>query len=165
MTSITCAETQNDMTEARALFEEYAASLDFGLDFQDFEHELESFPGEYAAPTGCILLAREHSQTAGCVALRSMGEGTCEMKRMYVVPRFRGRGIGRELALAVITDARRLGYKRMRLDTVAAMKEANALYRSLGFQTIEPYRYNPLPDAIFMELDLERGNNPEHTGI
>jgi ribosomal protein S18 acetylase RimI-like enzyme len=158
MARITRAETPDDITATRILFEEYAASLVFGLDFQDFEHELESFPGEYAAPTGCLLLARERGRAAGCVALRNMGEGTCEMKRMYVVPRYRGRGIGRELAVAVIDEARRLGYARMRLDTVAAMEEANALYRSLGFRLIKPYRYNPLPDALFMELDLEGGD-------
>ena len=139
---------------ARSLFEEYAATLGFDLSFQDFQKELKGLPGEYAPPGGAILFAFDGDLVLGCVALRPMGDGTCEMKRLFVRPRFRGRALGRRLAEAVIAEARGKGYKRMRLDTVPAMVEAVALYRSLDFRPIEPYRANPVPGALFFEKDL-----------
>lgn len=149
------ARSEQDLVEARRLFLEYASSLGFDLSFQSFEHEVASLPGEYSTPRGCILLASEDREVAGCVALRPLeGKGICEMKRLYVRPRFRGRGLGRALAMAIVQEARQAGYKRMRLDTVPSMPEAVALYRSLGFREIEPYRHNPIPGALFFELAL-----------
>lgn len=143
----------------RELFMEYAASLDFDLDFQDFEDELEGLPGDYEPPGGRILLAIHGEELAGCVALREINEEVCEMKRLYVRPGFRGMGIGRELSIRVIDKARESGYERMRLDTVSSMREANSLYHSLGFEEIDPYRFNPLEGARFMELRLDAGDH------
>ncbi|MFH1843212.1 MAG: GNAT family N-acetyltransferase [bacterium] len=139
------------------LFGEYADSLGFDLDFQQFAAELDGLPGEYEPPRGVLLLARvsgDPGQTLGCVALRPLAGTVCEMKRLYVRPAGRGRGIGRLLAEAVIAAARQRGYGTMRLDTVAAMTAANTLYASLGFRRIGSYRYNPLPDAVYFELVL-----------
>ena len=124
------------------------------LGFQDFDGELASLPGKYAPPDGYVLLVTDGAETAGCAALRPLGEGVCELKRMYVRPAWRKRGVGRMLAEALITRARRIGYRRMRLDTVGRMAAAQALYRSLGFREIAPYYPSPLPGAMFMELML-----------
>jgi len=148
--------TAKQVEGARTLFLEYASSLGFSLHFQEFESELRSLPGEYAPPVGALMLAVEEEQLIGCVALRKITDDTCEMKRLYVRPAFRGKGIGRRLAIAVTEEARRIEYARIRLDTVASMREAISLYRSLGFKEIEPYRYNPIEGASFMELVLER---------
>jgi len=155
MLRIIPAKPEQDLELIRELFKEYASSLGFDLDFQDFKEELANLPGDYAPPDGCILLAKDKEQIAGCVALRKMDENICEMKRLYVRPEFRGKGIGRKLSVAIIDKARDIGYKYMRLDTVPAMKQAIALYRSLGFKQIEPYRYNPIEGATFMELEIE----------
>jgi ribosomal protein S18 acetylase RimI-like enzyme len=148
------AETEDRLEKVKDLFRMYASSLDFDLEFQDFDRELAQFPGEYAPPSGCLLMAEVRERVAGCVALRRIDGTVCEVKRLYVVPSFRGRGIGRALAEGIIEEARRLGYKRMRLDTVPSMKAAIALYVSFGFTLIEPYRVNPVEDATFMELEL-----------
>jgi putative acetyltransferase len=154
MSVIRAAASKADWVEARRLFEEYAASLGFDLSFQDFDRELASLPGEYAPPRGAILLAEDDSGAAGCVALRPLADGACEMKRLYVRPAHRGTGLGKRLAEAVLAEARARGYRRMRLDTVPGMEAAIALYRALGFQEIKPYRLNPIPGALFMEREL-----------
>ena len=155
---VTPAGNEEDLALARQLFREYADFLGFDLGFQEFDRELAGLPGEYAPPAGRLLLAREGGAFLGCVALRRMDDNVCEMKRLYVRAAHRGRGIGRILAEVVIQEARAIGYGRMRLDTVPGLQEAIALYRSLGFEEIRPYRYNPIAGAIFMELDL--GNPP-----
>jgi len=138
----------------RNLFEEYSASLGFDLDFQDFEEELVNLPGVYAPPDGRLLIAFWQEQVAGCVALRKLEDRICEMKRLYVRPQFQNLGIGRSLAEAIIEEARKIDYSRMRLDTISSMDRAKALYLSLGFKEIAPYRYNPIKGAAFMELVL-----------
>jgi putative acetyltransferase len=146
---------RGDLPVVKKLFKEYAVSLDFDMCFQNFDEELAGLPGEYTQPTGCLLLAKYRGKRAGCVALRRLGKSICEMKRLFVRSRFRRLGIGRALAEAVIGRARKIGYKRMRLDTVPSMKVAKRLYESMGFKKIDAYRYNPLKDAMFMELTLE----------
>jgi len=154
MAEISRAVIPFEIMAVRNLFQEYAGSLAFGLDFQDFSEELETLPGKYAPPLGSILVAKENGETVGCVAVRPLGSKVCEMKRLYVKPAHRGKKLGQELAVAIIEEAKSLGYKAMRLDTVEAMKEAPALYRALGFQPIDAYCYNPLPGAMYFELTL-----------
>jgi GNAT superfamily N-acetyltransferase len=141
--------------QVRALFLEYRRSLGFSLCFQSFEEELKDLPGAYAPPSGRLLLARSADHAAGCVALRELDTGICEMKRLYVRPDARGKGLGRLLVERVIAEARGAGYERMRLDTIAsAMKDAIALYRRMGFQEIAPYSSVPIESALWMELVL-----------
>ena len=149
------AESEIEIKQARELFEEYATWLEVDLCFQNFDKELSELPGEYARPSGRLLLATDEQQLMGCVALRSIDDDVCEMKRLYLRKDFRGRGAGRELALAIIEEARKIGYKRMRLDTLPRrMAQAQAVYRSLGFKEIEPYYHNPIGDTLYMELVL-----------
>jgi putative acetyltransferase len=139
---------------ARELFREYAASLGFDLEFQGFSKELATLPGSYAPPLGQLLLAWEREEAAGCVALRPIDPAICEMKRLYVRPAYRGRGLGRRLAERIVREARDAGYGTMRLDTLPAMAGARALYHTLGFRPIPPYRPNPIEGAVFLELTL-----------
>jgi GNAT superfamily N-acetyltransferase len=149
------AQASENLKIIRKLFEEYAESLGFDLSFQNFNEELANLPGEYAPPTGRLLLATYQSEAAGCVALRRLSEGVCEMKRLYVRPQFRRQGIGRALAEAAIEQAKKVGYGRMRLDTVPSMNAARMIYTSLRFGEIDPYRHNPIEGAVFMELALK----------
>jgi len=149
------AESPAQIAQARELFLEYAKSLGFSLCFQSFDQELAGLPGDYAPPDGRLLLAEYRGQLAGCIGLHKLDPEICEMKRLYLRPQLRGRGVGRALAEAVIAEARAIGYKKMRLDTVEpVMPNAVALYRRLGFIEIDPYRPNPIAGALYMELKL-----------
>ncbi len=159
------AVTAAQIEECRKLFHEYEQHLGVDLRFQDFEQEVEDLPGAYAPPDGALILAvtatggevcneTTNTETAGCVALRRLAPGICEMKRLFVRPRFRGTGIGRQLARLIIEKARSMGYGKMRLDTLDFLTGAISLYRSLGFRQIEPYYDNPLSGVLYWELGL-----------
>jgi ribosomal protein S18 acetylase RimI-like enzyme len=146
----------HEMASVATLFQEYAASLGVDLSYQGFEAELASLPGAYQPPAGALLLAIAPGHDAlGCVAVRSLPEpGTCEMKRLYIAPAARGAGLGRALAVAAIEAATRAGYRAMRLDTLPAMTQAQALYRDIGFETTPPYYSSPIAGTIFMRKVL-----------
>ncbi|HVO37972.1 MAG TPA: helix-turn-helix domain-containing GNAT family N-acetyltransferase [Spirochaetia bacterium] len=161
------AEGLADIRAARTLMKEYVRFLGVDLSFQGFEEELAALPGKYVPPSGALFLARAPARDghsvgvpAGCVALRKLAPGICEMKRLFIRPRFRGLGLGRALAERVIDEGRALGYRVMRLDTLDRLKSAVGLYRSLGFRRIPPYYENPMPGVMFWELRL-RGRSPE----
>jgi len=143
-----------DLEAVRKLFVEYAGSLGFSLCFQGFDKELATLPSDYAPPPGCLLLAKEGSEAAGCVAVRRLDAERCEMKRLYVRPAFRGTGLGRKLVATALAAARQAGYRRMVLDTLPSMKEARALYLSLGFIACEPYYDNTCAGSDCFELNL-----------
>jgi putative acetyltransferase len=138
----------------RRLFVEYAEALEVDLCFQGFDRELLTLPGRYAPPAGRLILALDGAEPAGCVALRGIGDGICEMKRLYVRPQFRRHGLGRALACEIIAAAREVNYERLRLDTIESMQDAIGLYESLGFRRIAAYYDNPSNLAVFMELNL-----------
>jgi GNAT superfamily N-acetyltransferase len=150
MSAIVVATSPDDIAAVTALFREYADTLGVDLGFQHFEDELASMPGDYAPPRGRLLLAGD----LGCVALRPLSTEVCEMKRLYVRPAGRGTGLGRMLVERVIEEARTIGYRFMRLDTLPAMAMASALYMSLGFREILPYRFNPVEGSKYFELEL-----------
>lgn len=153
-------ESDQEVLQARLLFEEYAAWLGFSLCFQNFDKEVAELPGDYAPPNGRLLLAVEHDQVAGCVALRKIDDGIGEMKRLYVRPAFRGKGFGRMLTETIIEAARDAGYRRLRLDTLPGrMDQAILMYRSLGFKDIGRYYNNPYEAAAFMELTLDKSRS------
>ncbi|KAI7280701.1 hypothetical protein KC345_g4619 [Hortaea werneckii] len=167
--TISPAKTQEDLNAVSQLFEAYALALGIDLSFQAFASEVATLPGKYASPTGCLLVARDRGgRSVGCVGLRRLpadeddggddspraGVSCCEMKRLYVDPSQRGSGLGRLLAESVVSEARRMGYRRMRLDTLPSMLSARALYKTLGFREIEPYYRTPIDGTIFMELEL-----------
>ena len=153
--AFTQVESPAQITQARELFLEYAKSLNFSLCFQSFDKELAGLPGDYAPPQGRLLLAECQGQLAGCVALHELEGDISEMKRLYLRPAFRGKGLGRVLAERIIAEARQIGYRRMRLDTVEpVMKDAVGMYRKLGFREIDAYRANPNPGTLYMELKL-----------
>ena len=146
--------TETDWDAARTLILELVAAIGTDLSFQNFDAEIADLRGMYGPPDGCLLLASTNDEDVGCVALRKLAAGVCEMKRMYVRPALRGHGVGRLLAEGIIERARLLGYKSMRLDTLTTMRSAQSLYRMLGFKEIAPYRYNPIAGTVFMELQL-----------
>ena len=148
------ASTPADVALARELFREYADWLKVDLCFQDFERELAELPGDYAPPDGRLLLAWHHERPVGCIALRRIDATTGEVKRLYVRPEARGRRTGRQLVEQVIAAARAIGYRRLVLDTLPQMVEAQSLYRSFGFSEIPAYYANPLPAVLYLALDL-----------
>ena len=149
------ARTPEDLAQVRRLFRAYADWLAVDLCFQGFERELAELPGRYAPPAGRLLIARVGGDVVGCVGLRPLEPGVCEMKRLWVDPGFGGRGIGRALAEKIIAAARQIGYQRMRLDTIPArMPAAQHLYQVLGFREIPPYYDNPLDGVVMLELEL-----------
>jgi GNAT superfamily N-acetyltransferase len=168
--TIRTAESPGEIEQARELFRQYGASLNFPLCFQNFDQELATLPGKYALPAGRLLLAfstplgvdtrvaetQGDGVPVGCGALRPLDQQACEMKRLYVRPEYKGHGIGRQLAERLIAEAKLIGYRRMRLDTIPAqMMEASRLYLALGFHEIPPYYNNPQPGTSYMELPLE----------
>jgi ribosomal protein S18 acetylase RimI-like enzyme len=148
------ADSAADVATARALFEEYQQSLGFSLCFQNFDAEMAGLPGAYAPPEGRLLLAFSGDVPAGCIALRKIGEEICEMKRLWVRPAFRGTGLGRRLVETLMADARSIGYRRIRLDTLPSMAAAQSLYLSLGFADIPPYNDHPVEGTRFLEAPL-----------
>jgi ribosomal protein S18 acetylase RimI-like enzyme len=155
-----------DIADARRLFEAYAASLGVDLCFQNFAHELANLPGDYAPPHGCLLLAENADRVMGCVALRPLAQRSSdatsigEVKRLYVDPAARAAGIGRALAEAVIGRAHAIGYEMLKLDTLATMTRARALYATLGFRECAPYYENPLPGVFYMMLTMRTDSTP-----
>jgi ribosomal protein S18 acetylase RimI-like enzyme len=145
-----------DLDAIRELFLEYAGSLGVDLGYQDFGQEVAALPGDYAAPRGTLLLVRDGAYPVACVGVRPLADTTCEIKRLYVRPQGRGKGLGRALAEAAIAFAQGAGYHTMRLDTLPGMTAAQALYRELGFREIGPYRFSPVEGNVFMELDLRK---------
>jgi GNAT superfamily N-acetyltransferase len=143
-----------EICQAKELFVEYSAYLSVSVCFENFDQEILELPGLYAPPDGRLLLAYVDDEPVGCVALRKLSDGVCEMKRLFVHPTGRGQKLGRNLVLAIIEEARQIGYRQMRLDTFPVMREAVAIYRSLEFREIEPYMLNPLPGAVCMELSI-----------
>lgn len=151
------ATSPEDLADVASLFEAYAKSLNIDLSFQDFTTELSKLPGKYGPPSGILLLARhkDTNKAIGCIGLRSLDtDGVCEIKRLYVAPPGRGSGLGKALVKQVIEDAKRLGYRFMRLDTLGSMREAQRLYKRLGFIEIKAYYDTPIEDTVFLELDL-----------
>ncbi|HJZ60276.1 MAG TPA: GNAT family N-acetyltransferase [Gemmataceae bacterium] len=148
------ATTPDEIPAVRDLFREYAAALGISLCFQHFDEELAGLPGAYAPPTGRLLVAADGPALAGCIALRPLGEGACEMKRLYVRPAYRKTGLGRRLVDRILAEAEAAGYHEIRLDTLPVMADAIRLYRALGFTDTEPYYDNPVPGALFLRKPL-----------
>jgi ribosomal protein S18 acetylase RimI-like enzyme len=149
------ASSEGDILAVRQLFEQYAASLAIDLSFQDFEREMVLLPGDYAPPRGALFVARVNGSPVGCIGLRPVSDSIGEIKRLYVIPGFRGHGLGRDLIAEAIVAARRIGYTALLLDSLASMHSAIALYQSFGFEPTDPYYANPLPDALYFRASLK----------
>jgi putative acetyltransferase len=154
MLTVKEAQDSPDIAIARELFLEYRNGLGVDLCFQSFDEELKTLPGRYARPMGRLLLATQGELAVGVVAMRGLDGADCEMKRLYVRPEGRGLGVARALTARLIDEARFLGYRRMLLDTLPGMRQAQALYRSIGFYEIRPYCENPISGTLYMALDL-----------
>lgn len=148
------AASSSDLSDLRAMLEEYAASLGVDLSYQDFARELRELPGDYAPPAGALLVAHLEKAAVGMVAMRPRGPGRAEMKRLYVRPAARGTGLGRQLTHAIIDTARQAGYREMCLDTLPTMQDAQRLYERLGFRDVPPYYDSPVAGTRYMTLDL-----------
>ncbi|HEV2389096.1 MAG TPA: GNAT family N-acetyltransferase [Nitrososphaerales archaeon] len=155
MVEVREAKTTSEISSARELIREYSSSLGIDLSYENFEQEMAAFPAPYNRPHGRVFLAMDGREAIGVVGVRRLSGLTCELKRMYVRPEFRGLGIGRKLAGRAIEEARDIGYVRMRLDTLSRLKEAVSLYASLGFREIVPYKVNPNKGVVYLELDLQ----------
>jgi len=149
--SVEIAKSQTQYEEGKRLFNEYAKFLGVDLEFQGFAQEMASLPIMYGPPAGCLLLARKGGSYIGVVGLRELAPGIAEMKRMYVLPEHQGSGAGKAMIEAFIAQAKELGYRSIKLDSVESLGKALALYRKFGFVETDPYRYNPFPDSVFME--------------
>jgi putative acetyltransferase len=154
MVTIVPAVSADDIQRVRELFGEYQRALGVDLNYQGFEDEVASLPGAYAPPRGALFIALDGDDAAGCVAMRPLGEDLCEMKRLFLRASLRGRGAGRLLAERAIDQARAIGYRAMRLDSLPTMKEAIALYETLGFRRIPAYYPSPVAGTVYMELEL-----------
>lgn len=154
MLNLVQAQSIEQIERVRRLFQEYAAGLGVSLCFQRFDEELVTLPGVYAPPMGRLLLAVGESSDAGCVALRPLEDGACELKRLYVRPAFRSHGLGRRMVETLVREARTVGYRVMRLDTLPTLAPAIALYLSMGFEDIPPYNDHAIPGTRYLELDL-----------
>ena len=150
------ALTKTEIEDVRGLFREYESFLDVDLCFQSFEEELAGLPGKYTPPGGGLLIAVDGERTVGTVAIRRLSPEICEMKRLYVKPEARGMGLGRALSRQIVETAKEIGYSKMRLDTLDKLTSALRLYTSMGFKKIRPYYENPIPGAVYLELDLNR---------
>ena len=159
MISVLPASSDSDTQAVRQLFEQYAASLAIDLSFQNFERELASLPGDYAPPRGALFLCHAEGTAVGCIGLRPFSESVGGLKRLYVVPSFRGRGLARSLVSAAIAAATRIGYSALVLDTLASMQPAIALYESFGFERNDAYYANPLPDVLYFRASLTPNRN------
>ena len=156
MITFKISKSEQDFSEARKLFLEYKDSLNLDLCFQKFHEEISDLSAQYSEPSGCIIICYKKNLPVGCVGIRKFKGDVCEMKRLYLRPEARGKGIGRVLANKITEKAKEFGYKKMQLDTLETMKEAISLYKSIGFKEISPYRFNPLEGVIYMEIELEQ---------
>ncbi len=154
MPDITAARFPEDRDAVLAIFTEYVRSPSVSLDYQGYTREFAELPGSYAAPAGCLLLARVGREVVGCAALRRVDDTTCEMKRVYVRPQARGQALGRQLVERILAEARRAGYQRICLDVLPEFTAARQLFHSLGFVAAEPVSVNPVPGTAFLGLEL-----------
>lgn len=160
MNEVVPVTSDGDIAAVRQLFEEYSASLAVDLTLQHIDHEMSSLPGSYSPPRGALFLARADGSPAGCIGLRPFSESVGELKRLYLRPAFRGRGLARALVSGAIAAAKGIGYRALVLDSLDSMPAAISLYKSFGFEHTEPYWPNPFPNVQYFRLSLESSNRP-----